>query len=348
MQTLPTHAAWSPRSGATPGSASPSADRRAAGRPRRAAAGRPDRRPVAGHGRRAGPRLRPRRARDLPARRRAGPGSAAPPAATCPGRVRLIFQPAEEVMPGGAFDLVDAGVLEGVERDLRPALRPVAGRRHGRACATGRSPSAADADHGAADRPGRPHLPAAPDRGPDLRPRQGHHRRAGRAVPPARPAGRRRPWSGATSAPGSPQNVIPASARSGAPCGCSTRRPGPRCADIVTAAGPRGRRAVRRHGRGRLRPRRPAGRERAGAAGELAAAAAGTAARARSAAPSRAWAARTSPGTCRRCPARWPGWAPGRRAARSSTCTRATCGWTTAACRSGTALLAQTALTRLR
>jgi amidohydrolase len=31
-----------------------------------------------------------------------------------PGRVRLIFQPAEEVMPGGAFDLVDAGVLEGV------------------------------------------------------------------------------------------------------------------------------------------------------------------------------------------------------------------------------------------
>ncbi|MDP9221205.1 MAG: amidohydrolase [Actinomycetota bacterium] len=34
--------------------------------------------------------------------------------ADLPGRVRLIFQPAEEVMPGGAFDLVDAGVLEGV------------------------------------------------------------------------------------------------------------------------------------------------------------------------------------------------------------------------------------------
>jgi amidohydrolase len=31
-----------------------------------------------------------------------------------PGRVRLIFQPAEEVMPGGAFDLVDSGVLDGV------------------------------------------------------------------------------------------------------------------------------------------------------------------------------------------------------------------------------------------
>jgi amidohydrolase len=32
-----------------------------------------------------------------------------------PGRVRLIFQPAEEVMPGGAFELVDAGVLDGVQ-----------------------------------------------------------------------------------------------------------------------------------------------------------------------------------------------------------------------------------------
>jgi amidohydrolase len=30
------------------------------------------------------------------------------------GRVRLIFQPAEEVMPGGAYDLVDLGVLDGV------------------------------------------------------------------------------------------------------------------------------------------------------------------------------------------------------------------------------------------
>lgn len=31
-----------------------------------------------------------------------------------PGRVRLLFQPAEEVMPGGALELIDAGVLEGV------------------------------------------------------------------------------------------------------------------------------------------------------------------------------------------------------------------------------------------
>lgn len=33
-----------------------------------------------------------------------------------PGRVRMIFQPAEEVMPGGALDVIDAGGLDGVER----------------------------------------------------------------------------------------------------------------------------------------------------------------------------------------------------------------------------------------
>lgn len=32
------------------------------------------------------------------------------------GRVRLIFQPAEEVMPGGSHEIVAAGVLDGVER----------------------------------------------------------------------------------------------------------------------------------------------------------------------------------------------------------------------------------------
>lgn len=32
-----------------------------------------------------------------------------------PGRIRLIFQPAEEVMPGGALDVIDAGGLDGVE-----------------------------------------------------------------------------------------------------------------------------------------------------------------------------------------------------------------------------------------
>lgn len=33
-----------------------------------------------------------------------------------PGRVRMIFQPAEEVMPGGALDVIAAGGLDGVDR----------------------------------------------------------------------------------------------------------------------------------------------------------------------------------------------------------------------------------------
>lgn len=33
-----------------------------------------------------------------------------------PGRVRLLFQPAEEVMPGGALSLIDLGFLDDVER----------------------------------------------------------------------------------------------------------------------------------------------------------------------------------------------------------------------------------------
>ncbi|WP_231104894.1 amidohydrolase [Haloechinothrix halophila] len=37
-------------------------------------------------------------------------------APSLPGRVRLLFQPAEEVMPGGALDSIAADALEGVER----------------------------------------------------------------------------------------------------------------------------------------------------------------------------------------------------------------------------------------
>jgi amidohydrolase len=33
-----------------------------------------------------------------------------------PGRVRLLFQPAEEVMPGGALSLIELGALDGLER----------------------------------------------------------------------------------------------------------------------------------------------------------------------------------------------------------------------------------------
>ncbi len=36
-------------------------------------------------------------------------------AADLPGRIRLLFQPAEEVMPGGAIDAIDEGVLDDVK-----------------------------------------------------------------------------------------------------------------------------------------------------------------------------------------------------------------------------------------
>ncbi|HWE92275.1 MAG TPA: amidohydrolase [Pseudonocardiaceae bacterium] len=45
-----------------------------------------------------------------------GAGLALANAGELPGRIRLIFQPAEEAMPGGALDVIDAGGLEGVER----------------------------------------------------------------------------------------------------------------------------------------------------------------------------------------------------------------------------------------
>jgi amidohydrolase len=45
-----------------------------------------------------------------------GAGLALATAPKLPGRVRLIFQPAEEVQPGGALDMVAAGVLKDVER----------------------------------------------------------------------------------------------------------------------------------------------------------------------------------------------------------------------------------------
>ncbi|GAA1222412.1 amidohydrolase [Pseudonocardia alaniniphila] len=45
-----------------------------------------------------------------------GAGLALASAPLLPGRVRLLFQPAEEVQPGGAIDMVADGVMDGVER----------------------------------------------------------------------------------------------------------------------------------------------------------------------------------------------------------------------------------------
>jgi amidohydrolase len=45
-----------------------------------------------------------------------GAGLALASAPALPGRVRLIFQPAEEIQPGGALDMVADGAMEGVQR----------------------------------------------------------------------------------------------------------------------------------------------------------------------------------------------------------------------------------------
>jgi amidohydrolase len=45
-----------------------------------------------------------------------GAGLALASAPSLPGRVRLLFQPAEEVQPGGALDMVADGVMDGVRR----------------------------------------------------------------------------------------------------------------------------------------------------------------------------------------------------------------------------------------
>ena len=57
-----------------------------------------------------------------------------------PGRVRLLFQPAEETIPSGAPEVIAAGGAQGRRRDLRPALRPAAAGRAWSGCAPARSP----------------------------------------------------------------------------------------------------------------------------------------------------------------------------------------------------------------
>ena len=106
-----------------------------------------------------------------------------------PGRVRLIFQPAEETVPSGAPEVIAAGGLKDVAGDLRAALLPATagrpGRRPVRPVHRGRRHR-----RGTAHRPRRAHRPAAPHRRPGARARPGHRGRAVAAGPPGRPAGR--------------------------------------------------------------------------------------------------------------------------------------------------------------
>ena len=87
------------------------------------------------------PRLRPRRAHHRAARRGAGARRGARPRACCRGRVRLLFQPAEEVMPGGALHLMELGALDGRRRGSSrcTATRASTSARSG--CGSARSPA---------------------------------------------------------------------------------------------------------------------------------------------------------------------------------------------------------------
>ena len=141
-----------------------------------------------------------------------------------PGRVRLLFQPAEESPRSGARAIVDSGGVEGVERifalhcDPRTAVGQVGLR-------VGAITASADRVRvrltGKGGHTARPHLtgdlvfalgkvvtelPAA----------------LSRRVDPGRPC----PWSGAASRPAGPPTPSRRTARSRAPCAVSTRRPG--------------------------------------------------------------------------------------------------------------------------
>ena len=140
--------------------------------------------------------------------------------------VRLFFQPAEEVIPGGAIDVSTQGGLDGVDAVFAVHCDPSLRRRPGG--------PARRADH-RGRRPRRGHLSGrgghtsrpAPDPGPHLRARQGRHRGAGRA---RRAASTRAPalalvWGEVHA--GSASNVIPSVGHGrAAPCACSTPTPG--------------------------------------------------------------------------------------------------------------------------
>ena len=144
-----------------------------------------------------------------------------------PGRVRLIFQPAEECVPSGAPEVIAAGALKDVAAIYALHCYPqlpagLVGVRSGPFTA------AADTVEVTPHRPRRPHRPPAPHRRPGARARPGHRGRAGAAGPPGRPAGRRLAWSGARCTPARRSTPSPARARSAAPSASSTGTPGAR------------------------------------------------------------------------------------------------------------------------
>ena len=267
------------------------------------------------------PRLRSRCAHDRRARRRR---SRWPPDRSSPGRVRLIFQPAEEAVPGGALDAIDGGVLKDVERIFALHCDPKleTGRVGLRA---GPITAACDKVDVLLSGPGG-HT-ARPHRTVDLVYALGRviTDAARPAVPAGRPARTACRWCGARSRPALAPNTIPQSGDGrAAPCGCSTGTPGTRAEGLVTAlveqvVAPTGATVEVRYTAGRA-----AGGQRRRVDGRVPGRRAGGARPGRRpTTPSRASAARTSPGTSGTCRARWPASACARpeRPGRTSTCT---------------------------
>ena len=74
--------------------------------------------------------------------------------------VRLFFQPAEEIIPGGAIDVLEQGGLEGVDAVFAVHCDPSLRRRAVSACARAPITGCRRPRDRAPQRPRRPHLPA--------------------------------------------------------------------------------------------------------------------------------------------------------------------------------------------
>ena len=170
-----------------------------------------------------------------------------------PGRVRLIFQPAEEsaAQRRAGRDRGRRGSRRWSGSSRCTATPAPTWARSG--CAAGPITGSADQLLVRLHRAGRPHRPAAPDRRPGLRARQGGHRAAGRPVPPGRPAGRAERGLGPDRGRAGGQRH-PGRGRGRGHRALPRRRPPGTTRPSWSRPGPRHRGAVRRAGGGRLRP----------------------------------------------------------------------------------------------
>ena len=235
-------------------------------------------------------------------------------AGALPGRVRLVFQPAEEVLPGGALAALEAGALDGVARvfavhcDPRVEAGSVAVR-------AGSDHRGDRFGHGPTLGPRWSHGPPAAHRGPGGRPRRcggPHAALLSRRVDPR--AGLSLVWG--RMAAGSASNVIPEHGEASG----SVRALDPAAWEAAAELVPQLIRevggAVPGPGRDRLRPWGPASGQRCGGhRGVPVGRRCPPRPRRRAQTPSRAWAPRTSPGSSTGCLACWCGWGcagPGR------------------------------------